>query len=68
VVGCDFFATVILLELHAGLHAGVFKRKRTVSFRLRFNACFGQPVDVAGREAVDQGGVLARVSWHREEL
>ena len=49
-------------------HAGVFKRKRTVSFRLCFNACFGQPVDVAGREAVDQSSVLARVSGHREEL
>jgi hypothetical protein len=47
-------------------YAGVFKRKRTVSFRLCFNACFGKSVDVAGREAVDQGGILARVSGHCE--
>jgi hypothetical protein len=40
--------------------------QRTVSFRLCFNACFGQSVDVAGREAVDQSSILARVSGHRD--
>jgi len=42
--------------------------QRTVSFRLCFNARFGQSVDVAGREAVDQSGILARVSGHRDEM
>jgi hypothetical protein len=42
--------------------------QRTVSFRLCFNACFGQSVDIAGREAVDQSGILARVTGHRDEV
>jgi len=65
-----FRRAVVVLASHTRsiVHAGVFKRKRTVSFRLCFNACFGKSVDVAGREAVDQSSVLARVTGHCENV
>jgi len=59
----------VILEVHAIQYVQASSNgKRTVSFRLCFNACFGQSVDVAGREAVDQGGILARVAGHRGEV
>ena len=39
-------------------------RRRTVSLRLCFNACFGEFVDFCGRQAVDQSSVGARVTGH----